>query len=97
MKPETEITIHSWEREVTRINTTSPASPVGGEGAGDQTPLPRPLQERADFGLHTRRVVMLIALFVIIVAIEGVLLAHVPKFSTLRVYQAPEDRHLVKG
>lgn len=96
MKRELETTSQAWEAEATVIREPHPASLSGGEGDDRNWKLPRSLQEIADVGLSTRRVFKLIALFVIIVAVEAVLLAHVPDSSTLRVYQAPEQRILVK-
>ena len=103
MKRDEEVVSHSWEAEVTAIKTVCPQPPSGREGAFPEGPfpegegvLPRSIQEIVNVGISTRRVIKLIAIFVTIVAIEAVLLVQIPDYSTLRIYQAPENRTLVK-
>ena len=66
--------------------------PVSGVGQEVSPFLDRALSPWVMQGLGS----ILIALFVVIVAVEAVLLVQIPDSSTLWIYQDPENRTLVK-
>ena len=96
MRPEVEKTRQDWPAEVTAEIPARPEAMSRGEGEQLQVTLPRALQEIADEGLSTRRMARLIVLFAILVALEVVLLVHVPDVTRLRVYPSQEKTYLVK-